>query len=759
MSTSPFHPSHGPAVVPGAGHSVLAGIRSSAAFWLALASGVLALTGSSGAPWLLGAALLSAAFERVLHRRTQRLSDRFASAIERVRHADASPLPGGPGRGLFVDSRAPSSAPAEARLVETWNRVAPEVLAEAARLREARDAIRGLGARFAPPLDALERAGGQQEEAIEETAALVANMRQSMRQVADAVDGLLESSDRSATSILELGRSIEEVAANTASLHERVDASTSSVHEMGASIRQVASGAEQVQEMAEETASAVTQMDRSIQEVSNHAHEAASLTERAHEGASAGREAVLSTIADIEQISATTNEAMERLDGLVGRIAEIGSILGAIDEINDETNLLSLNAAIIAAQAGEQGKAFLVVANHVKTLARRTAESTQDIERLIEAIGRRVAARRRSDADRHRGRRDRRRALARRRRRPSKRFRRPAAKPASGSARSPAPRRSSRATRRASPKRPCAPPTQIQQISQAIAEQKRASETMLENAESALARCLEVHRSTDEQRTTSHHITESIAEISDMIRAIGQQTTQPHDGERIDERGRHGAARRRRQAASFSGGRTTLREAAARDRDVRRGLTRGLPGARRRCRRIRQQRHREPRPRRHLAPERGGHDLEPLPLLRPEPAAELRSRSGAKQSASPAATAIVPSTTRSGSSNITSVATRPCARCSSHSSSTVARPGIPGAGRFDHVRRLEPPGVAAGELDRLSKSRALLRAADRARPCPRRRLRGSPRVRRRSGARPERSACAPVRPRRRRRPAPGVRRR
>jgi methyl-accepting chemotaxis protein len=120
--------------------------------------------------------------------------------------------------------------------------------------------------------------------------------------------------------------------------------------------------------------------------VSSNALEASALTERAHSGAAVGAEAVRATIKDIEQISALTNEAKDRLGGLVSRVCKIGNILAAIDEINDETKLLSLNAAIIAAQAGEQGKAFLIVANHVKTLSQRTAGSTHDIETLIADI-------------------------------------------------------------------------------------------------------------------------------------------------------------------------------------------------------------------------------------------------------------------------------------------------------------------------------------------------------------------------------------
>ncbi|MEM9176940.1 MAG: methyl-accepting chemotaxis protein [Myxococcota bacterium] len=341
--------------------------------------------------------------------------------------------------------------------------------------------------------------------------------------MADQVDHLQQSSDQSASSILELAQSIDQVADSTASLHERVDSSTSSVHQMSASIRQVAAAAEQVQEMAETTAASVTQMDRSIQEVSNHALEAATLTDRAREGATEGHEAVRSTIGDIERISTLTTDAMARLDGLVNRLSQIGSILGAIDEINDETNLLSLNAAIIAAQAGEQGKAFLVVANHVKTLARRTAASTQDIERLIGGIheesSRAVDAMRagitavEAGVERSRGAGSALELIQQACTDASERVAEIARTTAEQSRNS---KGVAESTQRTS--------SQIQQISQAIEEQRQASESMLENSESALASCLTVHRATDEQRATSRHITTAIGAISEMIREIGGQT-------------------------------------------------------------------------------------------------------------------------------------------------------------------------------------------------------------------------------------------
>jgi methyl-accepting chemotaxis protein len=435
----------------------------------------------------------------------------FAAILESIREANPSPL----------DIPATGDL---AEFVAEWNETWPTRCSSIQELSTVADRVRGLPSRLESTFGSIEEATSNQEEAVEETASLVANMKQSMLTIGERVDVLLQSSDSSASSVLEMSSSIDEVASNTATLHEVVEASTSSVHEMGASIRQVAQGAESVQELAESTASSVVQMDRSVQEVSSNALEASSLTERAHAGATAGAEAVRATITDIEQISSLTNEAKDRLGGLVSRISQIGSILAAIDEINDETKLLSLNAAIIAAQAGEQGKAFLVVANHVKTLSQRTAGSTHDIESLIADIevessgavrameaGIKAVAKgveRSQDAGS---------ALV-----SIQEACRDASERVGEIARATAEQsRSSKGVAESTQ----TTSAQIQQISQAIREQRRASESMLESAERALETCGHVHRSTDEQRRTSRQMAVAISEIADMVRTIGEQTT------------------------------------------------------------------------------------------------------------------------------------------------------------------------------------------------------------------------------------------
>jgi len=377
--------------------------------------------------------------------------------------------------------------------------------------------------RVAQVMDEIATGAEAQTEAVEETASLLANINTSIKGINAEVDSLSRSAEEASSSVLQMGSAIDEVARSAASLHDSVDSSTSSIHEMGASIRQVADSADAVQRMAEETASSMTQMDRTIQEVGEHVREASVLTQQVSEGAEVGSSAVSDTIEGIEEIRNLTRGAKDVLERLAARINEIGEIVNVIGSINDETNLLSLNAAIIAAQAGEQGKAFAVVANHVKTLAQRTAGSTQEIERLIRAVQAESENAMRAmgagiDSVEAGVARSSRAAEALQAIRTSAReasarvaeIARAAQEQAQSS------RHVAEAAQRTS--------QMVQQISGAIGEQSRASEAMLKNSEGALEVCRQVHRSTSEQRETAKFITASIASVAEMIRSIQENT-------------------------------------------------------------------------------------------------------------------------------------------------------------------------------------------------------------------------------------------
>ena len=383
--------------------------------------------------------------------------------------------------------------------------------------------LQALPATLAQAFDELVRGGEEQEAAVEESASLLSHIDASIRRINGEVENLAGAAEAVSSAVLEVGSSIDEVSRSSGALSESVDASTASVHEMSASIRQVAESAESVQSMAEESAAAMAQMDQAIQEVRDHAQGAAALTQQVAAEGDAGTREVRATIEGIHEIRTLTGDAKHVLERLAQRIAEIGEIVDVISGINEETNLLSLNAAIIAAQAGEQGKAFAVVANHVKTLARRTASSTKEIAALIHAVqqesGNALQAMQTGTRAVEEG-------VARSQR----------AGEALGRIRSSAQEASERVTEiarateeQARNSRHVAEAAQttsamVQQISSAVSQQSRASESLLQNAEQALDTCRRVHRSTEDQLESSRFITTSVTSIRDRIHSIRENT-------------------------------------------------------------------------------------------------------------------------------------------------------------------------------------------------------------------------------------------
>ncbi|MGR6873926.1 methyl-accepting chemotaxis protein [Pseudomonas sp. HK3] len=130
----------------------------------------------------------------------------------------------------------------------------------------------------------------------------------------------------------------------------------------------------------------VDEMFSSVQNVAQNASSAAAAAKEADIEAKAGRSVVTQSVESINDLASEVERAAKVIAKLETDTENVGTILDVIKGIAEQTNLLALNAAIEAARAGEQGRGFAVVADEVRTLASRTQDSTQEIQRVIEEL-------------------------------------------------------------------------------------------------------------------------------------------------------------------------------------------------------------------------------------------------------------------------------------------------------------------------------------------------------------------------------------
>jgi hemerythrin-like metal-binding protein len=192
----------------------------------------------------------------------------------------------------------------------------------------------------------------------------------------DEVGMLAQSFDKMVNSLREM---IGTLADSSAHVSE-------SSAEMQANATQMADGAEMVAGQAITVATASEEMSATSGDIAQNCQMAAEGADRANQAAEHGAEVVQKSIAVMHRIAERVQSSAKTVETLGRRSDEIGAIVGTIEDIADQTNLLALNAAIEAARAGEQGRGFAVVADEVRALAERTTKATREIGQMIKAI-------------------------------------------------------------------------------------------------------------------------------------------------------------------------------------------------------------------------------------------------------------------------------------------------------------------------------------------------------------------------------------
>ena len=229
---------------------------------------------------------------------------------------------------------------------------------------------------------------GDEKEAaqVRDAVSAMERLNSSYSLVIAEIDELSGRTEDRASISTQMSTTTDAIAENINHYSKFVIETSCSIEEMARATRETAENIRALSTSTERTVSSINTISMSQSTVRDNSERSASASESVRTQAQHGLHSMAATIKAMQEIAKSNDESFESINRLSRHSARVGDFLSVIQEIVEQTNLLSLNASIIAAQAGSRGRAFAVVAEEVRSLARRTSASTKEIEVLVRNI-------------------------------------------------------------------------------------------------------------------------------------------------------------------------------------------------------------------------------------------------------------------------------------------------------------------------------------------------------------------------------------
>jgi len=260
------------------------------------------------------------------------------------------------------------------------------LVAGLSRLRQAADSLATQSHALEEEAQAARARAEETLGRVREGGAAAGRVTGESRALGQAAESLRRQAEETASGVQQILAMTEEVRAEMEGLCQRAEESDRAVEELGRAASQVAAFAEQVGAAAQTVGASATAIENVAATLRRGAAEGRSLTAAVLDRADEGLTAMEEARAAMDRIGQAMAVAVDRFDRLDRGLARVGRVLQVIDEVAGRTNLLSLNAAIIAAQAGEKGRSFGVVAGEIRALAEQVSVGTREIRAIVDGL-------------------------------------------------------------------------------------------------------------------------------------------------------------------------------------------------------------------------------------------------------------------------------------------------------------------------------------------------------------------------------------